>query len=52
MRQVGHTRGDVGNFASDHGVGIRLGVHGRATCLLTNIRAILDAADHDNVFAC
>lgn len=52
LEQIGLALRECGEFAKDHGVEIRLEVHGRDTCLLPNIRAILDAADHDNVFAC
>ena len=31
---------------------IRLEVHGRDTCRIPNIRTILDAANHDNLFVC
>ena len=52
LEQIGLALRECGEFASDHGIEIRLEVHGRETCLLPNIRAILDAADHDNVLAC
>ena len=52
LEQIGLALRQCGEFAKDYGVEIRLEVHGHETCLLPNIRAILDAADHPNVFAC
>lgn len=52
LEQIGKALRECGEFAKDYGIEIRLEVHGRETGLLPNIRAILDAADHDNVFAC
>lgn len=52
LEQIGLALRECGEFAKNVGVEIRLEVHGRDTCLLPNIRTILDAADHDNVFAC
>jgi len=52
LEQIGLALRQCGQFASDYGVEIRLEVHGHQTCLLPNIRAIMDAADHDNVFVC
>ena len=52
LEQIGLALRQCGEFASDCGVEIRVEVHGRQTCLLPHIRAILDAADHDNVFVC
>jgi sugar phosphate isomerase/epimerase len=42
----------LGEFAADHGQQIRLEVHGAATALLPNIKAIMDVADHKNVGVC
>lgn len=50
--QIGRALAECARFARDLGVEIRLEVHGRVTCEPVNIRAILDAADSDNVFAC
>jgi len=52
FEQIGLALRACGECAKDYGVEIRLEVHGRDTCYLPNIKAILDAADHDNVFAC
>ncbi len=43
---------ELGKFGADHGVVIRLEVHGTATSLLPNIKTILDVANHKNVGAC
>jgi len=52
LEQIGRALRQCGEFASDHGIEIRLEVHGHDTCLVPNVRTILDAADHDNVFVC
>ena len=52
LEQIGLALRACGEFAKDFGVEIRLEVHGRDTCYLPNIKAIMDAADHDNVFVC
>jgi len=52
LEQIGKALRECGEFAHGYGVEIRLEVHGKDTSLLPNIRAILDVADHDNVFAC
>ena len=52
FEQIGHSLRECGDFAREHGVEIRLEVHGRITCEPPNIRSILDHAACDNVFAC
>jgi sugar phosphate isomerase/epimerase len=52
LAQIGAALRECGEFARDCGVEIRLEVHGRETSLVPNIRAIMDAAHHDNVFVC
>jgi len=52
LEQIGLALRECGAFAADYGVELRLEVHGHDTCLVPNIRAILDAADHPNVFVC
>jgi sugar phosphate isomerase/epimerase len=52
LEQIGHALRECGAFAKDYGVEIRLEVHGRDTGRLPNIRAVMDAANHDNVFVC
>jgi sugar phosphate isomerase/epimerase len=52
LEQIGIALRECAEFAEGYGVQIRLEIHGRETCRVPNIRAILDAADHDNLFAC
>jgi len=52
LEQIGRALREVGAFAADWGVEIRLEVHGRTTSEPPNIRTILDVADHKNVKAC
>ncbi|HIE27011.1 TPA: sugar phosphate isomerase/epimerase [Candidatus Poribacteria bacterium] len=52
LEQIGLALRECGEFAKDYGVEIRLEVHGRKTSEVPNIRAIMDVANHDNVFVC
>jgi len=52
LEQIGLSLRECGEFAAGLGIEIRLEVHGRVTCEVPHIRAIMDAADHDNVFVC
>ena len=52
LEQIGKSLRELGEFGDSHGVAIRLEVHGPATSLLPNIKAIMDAADHKNVGVC
>ena len=52
LEQIGLALRECGEFAKDYGVEIRLEVHGHHTCEVPNIRTILDAASHPNVFVC
>jgi sugar phosphate isomerase/epimerase len=52
LEQIGRSLREVGEFAKDYGIPIRLEVHGAGTSLLPNIKRILDVADHPNVGAC
>ncbi len=52
LEQIGHSLHEIGDFARDHGLVIRLEVHGTGTSLPPNIRKILDVADHPSVGAC
>jgi sugar phosphate isomerase/epimerase len=52
LEQIGLALRECGEFAGGRGVEIRLEAHGYETCLLPNVRAILDAAGHPNVFVC
>jgi sugar phosphate isomerase/epimerase len=49
LQQIGKAAGECATFAADHGVEIRMEVHGRVTQHVPHIRAILDAADHPNL---
>lgn len=51
IAQIGQALRELGEFATGYGQQIRLEVHGQCAELPT-IRAIIDAADHDNVFVC
>lgn len=52
LEQIGKSLRELGGFASDHGVQIRLEVHGRETSLLPNIRRIIEVAGHKLVGVC
>ena len=52
LEQIGLALRECGAAAADMGVQIRLEVHGRETSVPSNIKTILDHADHDNVLAC
>jgi sugar phosphate isomerase/epimerase len=52
LEQIGRSLRELGEFGSDHGVEIRLEVHGTGTSLLPNIRKIMDVANHPNVRVC
>lgn len=52
LKQIGVALSECGAFAQSYGVGIWLEVHGRGTCELPNIKAILDFANHPNVGVC
>jgi len=52
LEQIGRSLRELGEFGANHGQIIRLEVHGAETCLLPNIRKMLDIADHPNVGAC
>lgn len=52
LEQIGRSLKELGGYASDHGIQIRLEVHGTGTSLLPHIRKIMDVADHPNVGVC
>jgi len=52
LEQIGRALREIGEFGAQHGVAIRLEVHGAETSLVPNIKTILDAAGHANVGAC
>ncbi len=50
--QIGRSLVEVGEFAADYGVSIRVEVHGRGTADIPIFKRIMDAANHSNVGAC
>jgi sugar phosphate isomerase/epimerase len=52
LEQIGRSLRELGEFGDNHGVEIRLEVHGSGTSLLPNIKKIIDTADHKNVGVC
>jgi sugar phosphate isomerase/epimerase len=52
LEQIGRALNDVARHAADHGVQIRLEVHGAGTKELPNIRTIMDVADHPGTVLC
>ena len=52
LEQIGKSLREIGEFAADHGVQIRLEVHGKGTSLLPNIKTIIDTAGHKSVGVC
>jgi sugar phosphate isomerase/epimerase len=51
LEQIGKSLRELAIFGADYGVQIRVEVHGRETCLLPNMKVMLDVADHPNVGA-
>ena len=52
IEQIGKALNEVGKYAADFGQKIRLEVHGNETQELPNIKAIMDVANHPNVYTC
>ncbi len=52
LRQIGQSLAEVAAVAGEHGIEIRVEVHGQGTCRLPNIRRMLDIAAHRNVYVC
>ena len=52
LEQIGIALRKCGNAAKDLGVEIWVEVHGGGTDHVPHIRAVMDIADHDNVFVC
>ncbi len=50
LQQIGKAVAEVGNFAADYGVEIRISNHGRGTNRITQIKKILDYADSEHVY--
>ena len=51
IRRIGEALGELGPFAADRGIELRLEVHGRGTCHPPYAREMLDIADHSSVKA-
>ncbi len=52
LEQIGRALGQLGPFAADYGVELRLEVHGRGTSELPHIKTIMDVALHRAVKVC
>jgi len=52
LEQIGKSLRELGDVAADHGVQIRLEVHGQGTSLLPNVKTIIDTANHKSVGVC
>ncbi len=52
LRQIGESLREIGEFGRNHGVEIRLEVHGSGTSRIPRTKKIMDYADHSNVFVC
>jgi len=52
IQRIGLALHEVSSFAADHGIRIRLEVHGAGTCHPPFIHAMVKAAFHPNLFVC
>lgn len=52
LRQIGKSLRECGEFARDYGIELRLETHGHGTARISNIKKIMDYADHDYVTVC
>jgi sugar phosphate isomerase/epimerase len=52
LQQIGQSLNEVGRYASDFGVQIRVEVHGRQTSEIPHMKSIMDTADHPSVVVC
>jgi sugar phosphate isomerase/epimerase len=50
LEQIGKSLAEVGQFGHDHGVDIRVCVHGKGTNRPAKIKKIIDFADNPNIF--
>ncbi len=50
LKQIGRSLKEVGEFAKDYGVAIKLCAHGRGTNYIPRIKKMLDYSDCDNVY--
>ncbi len=52
IEQIGRALNEVARYGADYGQQVRLEVHGRGTCELPVIKAIMDVADDPNATVC
>ena len=52
LQQIGRALRECAQAAADHGVAVRIEVHGRETQQPHRMRTIIDHADHDNAHIC
>lgn len=52
LEQIGKSLNEVGRFAADYGIQIRVEVHGKETSEIPHMKTIMDIADHPNVVVC
>lgn len=52
LEQIGKSLNEVGKFAADHGVQIRVEVHGRGTSEIRHMQTIFEICDHPSVVVC
>jgi sugar phosphate isomerase/epimerase len=52
LEQIGKSLNVVGRYAAEHGVQIRVEVHGKGTQEIPNMKTIMDIADHPSVVVC
>ena len=53
LEQIGNSLREVARFGADHGVAIRVEVHGRnGSAELSNIHRMMEVADHPNAVVC
>ena len=52
IEQIGKALNVVGAYGADYGQKIRVECHGRGTSALPVMKAIMDVADHPNVYVC
>ena len=50
LEQIGKAAAEVGNFAADYGVEIRLANHGRGTNRVSRVKKMIDYADSPHVY--
>ncbi len=50
LQQIGKSLGEVGDFAHDYGVEIRVGVHGHGTDIVPRIKKMLDYSGSEHVY--